>query len=83
MVETTDVNVYILLSGSTGFTVSRDVCQSYLVTLTKEGSLLGGFPCLFREDRIAWGDNYITHVYSINIKPIVKELNKGVVCLYI
>ena len=63
---------------------TRDVSQRYLIKLTREGSYsLGGFHCLSHKDRNTWGTNYIVHIYFINTRTVVQEVNKGFRCVHL
>ena len=62
---------------------NRDVSQSFLIRLTREGSNLGGFHFLPKKGRITWGIDHNVYIYFINTKTTIKEYNKGLRRVYI
>ena len=64
--------------------LNKDVSQRYHAQLTREGSYsIGGFRCLCPKDRVTWDNQYNVHIYYINVRTVVREVNKGVRCVHL
>ena len=55
-----------------------------MAQLTREGSYsIGGFHCLCPKDRVTWDNQYNVHIYYINVRTVVREVNNGVRCVHL